>query len=91
MLNLADEPRLRWLAAVVADLRVAAPSVDPLLVGAVARDVLLSYAHGIPLARATHDADLAFAIPDWTAFDTLRRHLLESERFQSLTGAVHKL
>ena len=91
MLDLADKPSLRWLAAVVADLRKISPSVDPLLVGAAARDVLLSYAHGIPLARATHDADLAFAIPDWTAFDTLRRRLLESGRFQPITGAVHKL
>ncbi len=91
MLDLTDKPGLRWLAAVVADLRVAAPGVDPFLVGAAARDVLLSYAHGIPLARATYDADLAFAIPDWTAFDTLRRRLLESGRFQPLTGAVHKL
>lgn len=91
LLDLADKPGLRWLAAVVADLRVAAPGVDPLLVGAAARDVLLSYAHGIPLARATYDADLAFAIPDWTAFDTLRRRLLKSSRFQPLTGAAHKL
>ncbi len=49
MLDLADKPGLRWLAAVVADLREAAPGVDPLLVGAAARDVLLSHAHGIPL------------------------------------------
>jgi predicted nucleotidyltransferase len=91
LLDLADKLSLRWLAAMVADLREAAHGVDPLLVGAAARDVLLSYAHGIPLARATHDADLAFAIPDWTAFDTLRRRLLESGRFQPLTGAVHKL
>lgn len=91
MLDLADKPGLRWLAGVVADFREAAPSVDLLLVGAVARDVLLSYAHDIALARATHDADLAFAIPDWTAFDTLRRRLLESGRFEPLAGAVHKL
>lgn len=91
MLDLADRPGLRWLAALVADLRASAPGVDLLLVGAAARDVLLSYARGVALARATHDADLAFAVPDWEAFDTLRRCLLESDRFQPLTGAVHKL
>ncbi|MGH2396485.1 MAG: hypothetical protein ACRDFW_05765 [bacterium] len=89
MLDLADKPGLRWLAALVADLQ-AAPSIDLLLVGAAARDVLLSYAHGIALARATNDADVAFAIPDWATFDNIRRHLLDSGRFQRL-AAAHKL
>lgn len=75
----------------VTDLRQAAPGIDLLLVGATARDALLSYAHGIPLSRATHDADMAFAISDWAAFDTLRHHLLESSKFESVAGTVHRL
>ncbi len=82
---------MRWLATLVVDLREAAPGVDLLLVGAAARDVLLSYAHGIALARATHDADLAFAVPNWDAFETLRRRLVESGIFDQPTPARHKL
>ncbi len=66
------------------------PVLIPLLVGAAARDVLLSYAHGIALARATHDADLALAVPNWDAFETLRRRLVESGIFEP-TPARHKL
>ncbi len=90
MLDLADEQGLRWLAALVVDLREAAPGIDLLLVGAAARDVLLSYAHGIALARATHDADLALAVPNWDAFETLRRRLADSGIFEP-TPARHKL
>ncbi len=53
--------------------------------------MLLTYAHGIALARATNDADLAFATPDWPAFDTVRRRLLESGRFEPLAAAAHQL
>ena len=91
MLDLADKPGLRWLAAVVADFREAAPGVDLLLAGAVARDVLLSYAHGIALGRATHDADLALAVPDWGTFEILRGRLVESGRFKQLASFPHKL
>lgn len=89
MLDLADRPGLRWLATLVADLRAAAPSTDLLLVGAGARDVLLSHAHGIALARATLDADVAFSVPDWASFAAVRRRLLDSGRFEPTRDAVH--
>jgi len=76
---------------VVADLRSAAPTADMLLVGAAARDVLLSYAHGIALARATSDVDLALAVPDWRAFEALREQLVESGRFERLPGRTQRL
>ncbi|HEY6075102.1 MAG TPA: hypothetical protein VIV15_17410 [Anaerolineales bacterium] len=91
MLDLSDKLDLRWLAWVVADLRKAAPDTDLLLVGAVARDILLSHAHGITLARVTSDADVAFAAPSWEAFEAIRHHLLESGLFEKPMGARHKL
>lgn len=91
MLDLAAERRLEWLAAVIVDLRRAAPDIDLLLVGATARDILLSYAHGIVLVRATYDADLAFAVPSWDAFETLRRRLVESGLFNESTRARQRL
>ena len=44
----------------------------------MARDVLLSYAHEIPIARATMDIDLAFAVDDWKTYEGLQTALLES-------------
>lgn len=90
MLDLAGKQDLLRLASLVLDFRGAVPDIDLLLVGAAARDVLLSYAHGVALARATYDADLAFAVPDWDAFESLRRRLLASRIFQP-TLVHHKL
>lgn len=91
MLDLANERRLEWLATVIVDLRRAVPEIDLLLVGAMARDILLSYAHGIALVRATYDADLAFAVSSWDAFETLRQRLVESGLFNESTGPRHRL
>jgi predicted nucleotidyltransferase len=91
LLDLADKEGLRLLAALVADLRKIAPDVDLLLVGAAARDVLLSYAHGIALARATHDVDLAFAIANWPEFEALRGRLVESGLFKEWDRIPHRL
>jgi len=87
--DLSGKPDLTPLARVVADLREAAPGVKPLLAGAMARDVLLTHAHGVPAARATQDIDLAFAVRDWDGFESLRGALATSGRFTP--GAVaHK-
>jgi len=64
-LDLAAKSELTFLAELVADLRAAAPAWKPLLVGAMARDLLLYYAHNIPVGRATEDIDLEFAVADW--------------------------
>lgn len=60
--DLSDQPGLLPLADLVAAMRAARPDVRPLLVGAMARDVLLSFAHGMRVARATQDMDFAFAL-----------------------------
>ena len=62
-----------------------------MLVGATARDVLLSYAHGIALQRATHDVDLAFTVADWSEFETLRGRLIASDLFASRRNHPHRL
>jgi len=46
MLDLSQRHELDWLAQLVADIRSAAPSIEPLVVGALARDLLLHYGHG---------------------------------------------
>ena len=91
MLDLADKQDLRPLAALVRDLRDAAPGADCLLVGAMARDVLLTHAHGISLLRATADVDIALAVADWASFQSMRNALLASEKFVARTTVLHKL
>ena len=91
MLDLADKQGLRPLAVLVRDLRAAAPEADVMLVGAMARDVLLLHAYGIKLPRATTDIDIALAAPDWAAFHELRAALLASGKFVARTRTLHKL
>lgn len=85
-LDLSECEDLVLLAEVVAALRRHGPQYEMLLTGATARDVLLHYAHGIPIARATMDIDFAFAIADWTSYGRLRDMLLGSGEF---TGDLH--
>lgn len=91
LLDLADNDDLGFLAELVADLRAAAPAWEPLLVGAMARDLLLYYAHKIPVGRATEDVDLAFAVADWEEFEALRAALLASTYIEADKRVVHKI
>lgn len=47
-----------------------------LLVGAMARIILLENVHGLSPGRATYDVDFAFAVDDWKQFDSLKAHLV---------------
>ena len=91
LLDLAVKKGLRPLAALIRDLRAAKPEADVMLVGAMARDVLLMHAYGIKLPRATTDIDIALAARDWAAFHALRDALLASEKFVARTTTLHKL
>lgn len=42
-----------------------AEGIDYLLVGATARDVLLTHVHGLASRRATYDVDFAVAVKNW--------------------------
>jgi predicted nucleotidyltransferase len=68
----------------------AMPAAQCLLVGAMARDLWLYYAHGIATGRATTDVDVAVAVASWADFDSLRETLIASGSFRS-TGVVHRL
>lgn len=80
-MDLPEKTELTWLADLIADLREAAPAYEPLVVGAMARDLLLHYGLGVRITRATADIDLAFAVRDWDEFNTLRNNLLASSYF----------
>lgn len=90
MLDLSHKHELSRLADVVSDLRLAAPATRPLLVGAMARDVLLQHAHGIQPRRATEDIDLAIMTADWSEFEALRQAMIDSPYFKPLAEIRHK-
>jgi predicted nucleotidyltransferase len=69
---------------------LAAGGAPWLVAGAMARDLLLSHAHGIRIARLTRDVDIAVAVPSWEAFEAIRAALIGSGRFAPLP-VVHKL
>ncbi len=90
-MDLSASDDLAWLAALVADLRAAAPNHEPLMVGAMARDLLLHYGEGVPIARATMDVDLAFAVAHWQQFAMLRHALVDSDDFSPSPAVAHRL
>jgi predicted nucleotidyltransferase len=90
-LDLREQPGLAVLARLVATMHRAWPDAGPLLVGAMARDVLLSFAHGIRVARATTDMDFAFGLDGWNSFAGLRNALLADGSFAEVPGVLHRL
>ncbi|MEO8627876.1 MAG: hypothetical protein ABI612_07205 [Betaproteobacteria bacterium] len=73
-LDLSQLADLTPYAEVVADVQAAVRplGIEPLIVGAFARDLHLLYRYGIDTQRQTEDLDLALALPDWTTFEALR-------------------
>ena len=90
-MDLSDKDGLRWLSVILDDLKAGAPGVDFLIVGATARDLLLHYGYGVPIARATRDVDLGVAVAGWEDFQRLRDACLESGHFSSGRPAGHRL
>lgn len=66
--------------------------VDWFLAGALARDWILTEIYNIDTLRATFDADLALALPDWDTFYRLRQLILDSGEFlPDKHGRNHRL
>jgi predicted nucleotidyltransferase len=91
MLDLSARHELAWFGQLVADVRAAVPGIEPLLVGALARDLLLHYGHGFKIERATADVDFALAVANWEQFSAARTALLERGPFSPYPNAAHKL
>lgn len=62
-----------------------------MLVGATARDVLLTHVFGLEVRRATHDVDFAVAVKDWEQFDALRAGLLARQNCKEGDTAKQRL
>lgn len=90
-IDLSNRTDLVALVELTAAVRKKWPDGDLLLVGATARDILLSYANGIRIERATLDHDFAVAVADWKEFDDLRNALLSGGTFTEEKGVLHRL
>ena len=82
---------LTALVELIAAIRKKWPDGELLLVGATARDILLSYAHGIRIERATLDHEFAVAVADWKEFYELRDALTADGKFTEEKGVLHRL
>lgn len=91
LIDLSAKADLQLLVDVVAAMRRAIPTMQPLLVGAMARDILLHYAHGIQLSRATSDMDFAFAVGSWQEFTEMRAALIGGGEFLPVDNNLHLL
>lgn len=63
-----------------------AEGVAHMLVGATARDILLTHVLGLEAPRATRDVDFAVAVADWKQFDAVKHRLLANANFSEGRG-----
>jgi len=63
-------------------------SIENIVVGATARDLVLHLGHGTPVARATRDIDYAIQIDSWNSFFELKHELLKRSFLE--TKAEHR-
>lgn len=89
--DLSSKTELGWLADLLGDVESVIPGYEILVVGAMARDLLLHYASGLPITRASRDIDLAVAVPDWSSYDSVRSAFLDTATFQSHGSIEHRL
>ena len=61
------------------------------VVGATARDMILSHGHGIVIKRATADIDLAVEVADWEEFYALKNRLVATGLFEPTQSAQRLL
>ncbi len=65
-------------------------SIDFLVVGAMARDLVLVHGFGLRAERGTKDVDFGINIESWFEFNTLRDRLLQAGYIQDVSK-VHRL
>jgi len=90
-LDLSRVTDLKLLAALIREVQAVAAGAPFLLAGAMARDLHLKYAHGVPTARGTEDVDLAFLVSSWNQFEQLRSDLLAHGFKEIPKKGIHKL
>jgi predicted nucleotidyltransferase len=88
-----DKPLNPVIHAVLASLRDIGKSfgTEHFIVGATARDVLMTHVFGVDAARATRDVDFAIAVKDWHQFNGIKSALIDMGDFEAAAGQAHRL
>jgi predicted nucleotidyltransferase len=76
-----DPTALEILRAVTDE--AAAVGIECMIVGATARDILLTHRFGIPRRTATYDIDFAVAVENWDQFEQLKARLSARKEFDT--------
>lgn len=76
------DPVIVEILRAVSQVALAA-GIDYMLVGATARDILLTHVLGLAGRRATYDVDFAVAVKDWHQFNTLKDMLKAEPGFRT--------
>ena len=91
-LDLSNKVPVAHVAIIRRVLQTAASlNLNLFIVGAQARDLILQYAYGIPVLRATTDFDFAFAAESWLEFAELRERLIARNEFKRDPRKEHRL
>jgi len=91
LIDLSSDQRLQPIAEVVRAVQAQTGDMSLLLVGATARDILLTYAYGIAIARGTADIDFALATRNWMSFESVRTRLIKTGDFTAQNKTMHRL
>ena len=70
-----DQPTIETYRAIAEE--TAELGIDYVVVGASARDLVLHYAYGIDITRATTDLDFAIEVEDWVTVECLKDNLVK--------------
>lgn len=66
-------------------------NVDYFIVGATARDILLTHVFGMDVRRATSDVDFAIAVEDWEQFENIKTRLIQIDGFYASRRLNHRM
>ncbi|MDH5415539.1 MAG: hypothetical protein OEW87_15490, partial [Flavobacteriaceae bacterium] len=88
LIDISEKIDKRRLNAIEAIAEIAGSLKIPFyIIGASARDFLLSYGHDIATTRATLDVDIGVRVPDWDRYGELRKGLIETGEFKACEEA----
>lgn len=88
-----DRPVEPLVLLVIREIHKAASELGfpALLVGAMARIILLENIYGLKAGRATTDVDFAFALDNWDQFRTIKTFLVANAKFVESKHVIHQL
>jgi predicted nucleotidyltransferase len=88
-----DRPLDPWTAEILQaiDRPLQKLECPYMLVGAMARDLLLVHVFGMKVMRATRDLDFAIAVESWERFSVVKQRILEIEWFTASPKTEHRI